>query len=485
MSTIDLASKLFSTVANAAIEPILGLLDDDVTINFQQTVFNEVIPFTGTFKGTDAARSFFTLRSQTSKTLDAAINSINEAGNIAYVNLTVKGECTTTGVEFQINDLHQITFGDNNKVIDWCVYADLGSMIAAFSADLPDRLLNAVSTDNGEEVAHLLRIGANPNVRDTETGLTALMIASCRANADIVSQLINSGADIYTADSFTGATALHKACQGQSKVVGKLLTDAGAFIDAVTPTMGHTVIMDALWYKAPEMVNHIVSCKPNLETKTHYGFTLWDHLAYETGVQGTEEGKAVMKKISDDLTRYRDDCNAIIKEQSIMAATEKGDVELVKKLIAEGKPVDTVYPHVNSFSDGHTPLIVAARDNHYEIVELLLDAGAEVNVFDWVFKGYPIHKATYNGRPDILQTLLNSPKMAKDVVNVQGKINGYTPLIDALWHGFTECSDILLANPDCELGFTGHDGKNELDISMQVFGPDHHITKIIQSRIGA
>jgi ankyrin repeat protein len=483
MSSKDLATTLFSTVANAAIEPILELLDNQVTINFQKTIFNEVIPFTGTFKGIDEARRFFTLRGQTSKTLEATINSINGAGKIAYINLTVKGECTSTGVEFLINDLHQVTFGENHKVIDWCVYADLGSMIAAFSADLPDRLLKAVSSDNSEDVAHLLRIGANPNVRDSDSGLTALMIASCRANADIVSQLIKAGADIYTADSFTGATALHKACQGQSKVVGKLLTDAGAFIDAVTPTMGHTVIMDALWYKAPEMVNHIVSCKPNLETKTHYGFTLWDHLAYETGVQGTEEGKAVMNKISDDLTRYRDECNSIIKEQSIMAATEKGDIELVKKLIKEGQPINTVYQHVNSFSDGHTPLIVAARDNHPEIVEMLLDAGAEVDVYDWVFKGYPIHKATYNGRPDILKTLLDSPKMTKKVVNVQGKINGYTPLIDALWHGFVECADILLAHPDCELGYKGHDGKNELDISLQVFGPEHHITKIIQSRI--
>ena len=483
MSSKDLATKLFATLADSAIEPILGLLDDQVTINFQKNDFNEVIPFTGTFKGIEEARNFFALRSQTSKTLDVSINSIKGVDDVAYICLTVKGECTATGVGFLINDLHQITFGTNGKVIDWCVYADLGSMIAAFSADLPDRLLKAVSSDNSEEVANLLRIGANPNVRDGDTGLTALMVASCRANADIVSQLIKAGADIYTTDSFTGATALHKACQGQSKVVGKLLTDAGAFIDAVTPTMGHTVIMDALWYKAPEMVNHLVSCKPNLETKTHYGFTLWDHLAYETGVQGTEEGKAVMKTISNDLTRYRDECNAIIKEQAIMAATEKGDIEAVRRLIKEGQAVITTYPHVNSFSDGHTPLIVAARDNHSEIVEMLLDAGADVDVFDWVFKGYPIHKATYNGRPDILKFLLDSPKMTKEVVNVQGKINGYTPLIDALWHGFVECADILLAHPDCELGYTGHDGKNELDISLQVFGPDHHITKIIKSRI--
>lgn len=47
-------------------------------------------------------------------------------------------------------------------------------------------------------------------------------------------------------DSNTGATPLHKACQGGNLEIIKLFLDKGAFIDAVTPTMGHTPIMDAL-----------------------------------------------------------------------------------------------------------------------------------------------------------------------------------------------------------------------------------------------
>jgi ankyrin repeat protein len=171
----------------------------------------------------------------------------------------------------------------------------------------------------------------------------------------------------------------------------------------------------------------------------------------------------------------------LIEEQKVMAATEKGDVELVKQLIASGNTVETVYPHVNTFSDGHTPLIVAARDNHLDIVKLLLDAGAEVDVFDWVFKGYPIHKATYNGRPDVLKVLLSSPKMTSKVINVQGRINGYTPLTDALWHGFEECANILLDHPECNLGNVAHDGKDELAVAEQVFGVDHNLTKRIRS----
>ena len=243
--------------------------------------------------------------------------------------------------------------------------------------------------------------------------------------------------------------------------------------------MGHTPIMDALWYQAVDIVKHLVGCNPNLETKTHYGFTLWDHLEYETKVQGTEEGKNIMNSIKKDIVDYKNQCEDRIKSQKIMAATEKGNTKEVKDLIKKGEVVETVYPHVNTFSDGHTPLIVACRDNHPEIVELLLKAGAEVDAFDWVFKGYTIHKATYNGRPDILKMLLDSKKMTKKVINVQGHINGYTPLVDALWHGFEDCSNILLDDPRCELGFKGHDGKDEYDVALQVFGPEHSITKKI------
>ena len=75
--------------------------------------------------------------------------------------------------------------------------------------------------------------------------------------------------------------------------------------------------------------------------------------------------------------------------------------------------------------------------------------------------------------------LLDSKKMTKKVINVQGHINGYTPLVDALWHGFEDCSNILLDDPRCELGFKGHDGKDEYDVALQVFGPEHSITKKI------
>jgi ankyrin repeat protein len=212
--------------------------------------------------------------------------------------------------------------------------------------------------------------------------------------------------------------------------------------------------MDALWYQWPDLVQLLVERGQNLYLATHYGFTLDDHIDFELCVNQGEE-KVKFERIKERIDLGRADARAAIEAQSVMAATNTGDLASVKRLIGAGADVNTVYPHVNSFQDGHTPLLVAARDGHTEILRELLKAGARVRVEDWVFKGSPIHKATYNGNAEVLRMLVEHPDIDLDV---QGALNGYTPLHDALWHGFTECAAILV-HAGARLALRGHDGK--------------------------
>ena len=397
-------------------------------------------------------------------------------------NILTSTRCLDTNEQIDFDELLVVKIHTGRiQSIKSCV--DWSPLLTSLRPKQSQQIIKAIQDNDFDKVRSLVESGLDVNIRDPETGLTALMMAACRAQVDTVQYLIDNGADLLTTDSKTGATALHKACQGQNAAIAKILTDAGAFIDAVTPTMGHTPIMDALWYLAPDVVQHLVQCEPNLNTTTHYGFSLWDHLDYETNVQSTDTGKEIMAKIRANLESYKEECQSRIQSQSIMKAIANGDTQTVKTLIESGENIEAVYPHVNTFSDGHNPLIIAARDNHLDIVRLLIDAGANVDVFDWVFKGYPLHKATYNGRPDVLREILKSPKITENVVNVKGQINGYTPLIDALWHGFEECAQILLDHPMCTLGHIAHDGKNEYDVACQVFGAKHALTEKIKGRI--
>ncbi len=479
MNPEKLVLSLFDDLYNSRFDSFLDRLAESIHLSMPQNAQNAVIPFTGEWYGREAVTKFLEIRAATTESKNQ-LRSVSVSGQTAFVIIHAEGICKPSGQAFEIEDLHQISFDDNEKVISWKLFADLGPLSAAFSANLPSQLIKAVEANDGAEVRRLINLGGNVNTRSENTGLTLLMMAACQGNHHIVDLLLKAGADLYTTDPYTGATALHKACQGGSADVGRLLVEAGAFIDAVTPTMGHTPIMDALWYKSASMIEELLKYGPNIETMTHYGFSLWDHLNYEASVQGTAAGKDLFASIESLIFAYRDNCKKTIESQKLLDASIKGDTASARQSIqSDASNLEQRHPHVNSFSDGHTPLLIACRDNHPAIVDLLLEAGAEVNSFDWIFKGYTIHKATYNGRADILQKLLKSEKMTVDVINAQGRINGYSPLHDALWHGFEECARLLLEDSRCKLGLVGHDGKDELTISKEVFGEDHELTLLI------
>jgi ankyrin repeat protein len=397
---------------------------------------------------------------------DQAVGTINDQAVVK-----------STGLSFDITFASWMTIRDG-KIVHWKSYCDPSPIIAAFRGDLTARFIEAVAQNDLAAVQQLLRQGANASARDPRTGLTVLMMAACQANADIVSVLLDAGADVLTSDTRTGATALHKACQGGSLEIARLLLDRGAHLDAIQVATGHTPVMDALWYKWPELVKLLVERGQNLYLPTHYGFTLDDHIDFELRVNQGEE-KVKFERIKEDIDQGRADAQAAIAAQTVMAATNAGDQASVERLIEAGADVNTLYPHVNSFLDGHTPLLVAARDGHTEIVRDLLKAGARVRVEDWVFKGAPIHKATYNGNAEILRMLVEHPDIDLDV---QGALNGYTPLHDALWHGFTQCAAILV-HAGARLDLRGHDGKTPLDIALEVSGPDSEIVRLIQSKL--
>ena len=482
MNPEKLVLALFDDLYALKFESFLERLSETIHLSMPQNAQNAVIPFTGEWYGRAAVTQFLEIRAATTES-NNQLRSISVSGQTAFVIIHAQGVCKPSGQTFEIEDLHQITFDDAEQVSTWKLFADLGPLSAAFAASLPTQLIQAVKSNDGDEVRRLLALGANANARAEDTGLTALMMAACQGNREIVASLLKAGADVLTTDPFTGATALHKACQGGNAEVGKLLVEAGAFIDAVTPTMGHTPIMDALWYKSAPMIEQLLQYGPNIETKTHYGFSLWDHLNYEAAAQGTEEGKQLFAAIESLIYAYRDACAQTIERQTLLAAAQKGDtISAGQAILAEPNNLEQRHPHVNSFSDGHTALLIACRDNRLAIVDLLLEAGAEVDSFDWIFKGYTIHKATYNGRADILKKLLNSPKMTAQVVNAQGRINGYSPLHDALWHGFEDCAQLLLNDARCQLGLVGHDGKDELSICLEVFGADHPLSLLINDR---
>lgn len=337
-------------------------------------------------------------------------------------------------------------------------------------------LISAVRARDAAGVTGLLSRGSDPSTRETSTGLTVLMIAAGQADAPTVRELIRGGADVHTAEPRAGATALHKACQGGSLDVVKALVTAGAFVDAVAPTTGHTALMDALWYKYPDIAGYLLSRGAGLKVFTHYGFSLEQHFEYELNVNTF--GKDKLLEAEKHLNARREDDSAAVERQLLMAAVAEGDTDQVRKLLENGAEVDERSPVLNSFNDCHTPLLVASRDGHRQIVGLLLAAGADVNAVEPTFGAVPLHKAVYNGHAGITADLVTQDGIDLDF---QGATNGYSPLHDSLWHGYEECARILVG-AGARLDLVSHDGKIPLDMAVDVFGTDHPLTRLIRDR---
>lgn len=252
--------------------------------------------------------------------------------------------------------------------------------------------------------------------------------------------------------------------------VARLLVEAGAFVDAVVPTTGHTPLMDALWFKYPDLVEYLLEQGAGLELYTHYGFSLRQHFEYELNVN--TRGKDLLLRAEQLLADRRSQDAERVAEQQLMAAVVADDVEQVRALLAAGAEVDTRAPRLNGFNDGHTPLHVATRDGHREIARLLLAAGADVNAVEPCFGAVPLHKAVYNGHAPITADLVRQDGIDLDF---QGATNGYTPLHDALWHGWEECAAILV-EAGARTDLTGHDGKTPYDLAAEVLGAEHELT---------
>ena len=126
-----------------------------------------------------------------------------------------------------------------------------------------------------------------------------------------------------------------------------------------------------------------------------------------------------------------------VNEKKLYDASEEGDTEVVMKLC--NNPVLDVNV-VIAWMDGlvqSTPLIIAARGGHEEVIRLLLKAGAVVNKM--VNYGSPLHMATSFGHIDVVRLLLESGADPN-----QASIAGLTALQIAVKKGHHHVVKVLL-----------------------------------------
>ncbi len=217
-------------------------------------------------------------------------------------------------------------------------------------------LWNAALNGSSAMVRSLLEAGADPNAA-LLLGETVVMTAARSGNADVVGQLLTEGAD-PNADAARGQTALMwGAAQGHAAVVDVLLT-YGADVHALSD--------------------------------------VWIEL------RGTDPPQA---SHSDYQVWIRQGGNT-----PLMFAVRAGDLASAELLVAAGADVNVE----SAYGIGATAL--AAHSDHADLVELLVENGANPNAVEGGYTA--LHAAVLRGNADAVRTLLahgaepNTPLLA-------------------------------------------------------------------------
>lgn len=346
----------------------------------------------------------------------------------------------------------------------------------------PISLFQAIELADDSAVQQALQAGVNVNAKDSQ-GLTPLMRAAGLGNTTTTQLLLAQGADVTILDSVMGTSALHFAAQGGNVAVGQLILDYGGqiLLNLQGPTHGLSPLHCAVWYRQPDFVQWLLAQpRINIHLKSHFGGATALDLVSPDQVRGTtsqpfaiadprlQTQAATIRRYFEAYLQRRDQTDpqgqelfeVIVNRQALSPDQQ---LARVKALIAEGANVNYVAPVDSSGNDGHTPLLIAVRDGYADIVQILLENGADITLTEETMHANAAHKGGYYGQPVTLQVLTTAPAFSQ-IINAQGPSNGYTPLHDAVWHGHLETARVLV-EAQADLTLKGYDGKTPIDLA--------------------
>ena len=340
---------------------------------------------------------------------------------------------------------------DHKKVVEWLL--ENGANIDIQQQQFGRTALTIAVEENNTEIAQLL-IGKNANLNiKTKDGHTALMLAALYNRENIVEALIASGANIKEKNSesktafelaknmhpqsnvakllfiadvlfegdldrvYKGFTALMLAAKlGKIQSVGQLieqgadktLKNQGQLAYYIAEKNGHANIMQLL------LENHYVDLRQKL-------FDL-------AGDNEIEELKRFIEKHPEYIDSVDEDGYT-----ALMMAVARYDIEVVECLLENGANIDIQQQH-----SGRTALIIAMEHNYTDIAQLLISKHADVN------------KQDDRGRTALmLAAAMNKLTIVRTLIEAGADVNkqdnqGNTALMDAASSNADEVLKLLI-----------------------------------------
>jgi ankyrin repeat protein len=237
-----------------------------------------------------------------------------------------------------------------------------------------------------------------------------LHAAVTNGNKDVVHMLINAGADL-NAKNGNDETVLHSLAKGGHVEILEVLSKAGVDIsDALHVAAEHG---------SEKMFLAALDAGVDINSKTQNG----EAIVYSAARGGNAN---ILKFLSNSGVDTSSASEVAARYKSLKAA---------RAAIKAGADVNSIDQH------GETMLYAAARTGHTEMVNMLLEAGADGQTGN---ADTPLSVATYYGHLNIVKALLKHDKAG---IIKTGK--GYNPLQVAASRGHAEIMEALLEAGVC------------------------------------
>jgi uncharacterized protein len=235
----------------------------------------------------------------------------------------------------------------------------------------PESLIRAFENGKHDKFLKLLAEGADPNETNKEGTTILAMVASSYSGVDLLVPLINAGADPNCGELFR---PLRSAAFRGAESVRQLL-NIGADVNWTDPD-GGTALMAAAAAGDDEAVDLLLKAGANPNAEDHQG-----HTAYWYSLNCNNWSVAeILARLTADIDNarmpWRKNKEGKSPELCLIDAAKGKDAEHVKRLLADGVRVDV------ADEGGDTPLHCAAENGDLEMIDVLLRAGAPIDAED-------------------------------------------------------------------------------------------------------
>lgn len=310
-------------------------------------------------------------------------------------------------------------------------------------------------------------INASVTVLDLEdkddSGMTKLHHATQAGDLRLVESLISEGVNLGSRDN-AGRTALHYASMEQfngPEIMGLLLKAGGQAIVNQGDNNGQTALHYAAERGFTNSIRFLVDNGADINTTDDYGFSpfLWAVVA------GDGNAAIILLDMGSDVNSTSGDgksalawaaclsrtpiVQSLILRGASMSGAQNTHIEPLKEAAASGDVVAAMsllyasniqgYDCANDRDrDGWSAIHWAAEEGHEQIVDMLLERGADVNAAS-SYGTSPLHCAANGGNTDIVRLLLQ-----RGADPLKSTCHGWTALHHAAFMGHSQTVQILL-----------------------------------------